>query len=62
MYVNMFFFLSNHSFGMAHSFVDSIGDVDVISDAEVNNIMPILYSATTRTGPLGPKLTNQNVN
>jgi len=22
---------------MAHSFVDSIGDVDVISDAEVNN-------------------------
>lgn len=26
-----------HSFGMAHSFVDSIGDVDVISDAEVNN-------------------------
>ena len=25
----------NHSFGMAHSFVDTIGDVDVISDAEV---------------------------
>ena len=25
-----------YSFGMAHSFVDSIGDVDVISDAEVN--------------------------
>jgi len=35
-------FLSHYSlficsFGMAHSFVDSIGDVDVISDAEVNN-------------------------
>ena len=27
----------HYSFGMAHSFVDSIGDVDVISDAEVNN-------------------------
>lgn len=34
------FFLSNYSFGMAHSFVDSIGDVDVISDAEVNYTKP----------------------
>ena len=33
-------FLSNYSFGMAHSFVDSIGDVDVISDAEVNCVAP----------------------
>ena len=33
-YSNSFFVCS---FGMAHSFIDSIGDVDVISDAEVNN-------------------------
>ena len=31
------------SFGMAHSFVDSIGDVDVISDAEVNIIVCISF-------------------
>ncbi|XP_022805708.1 erythroid differentiation-related factor 1-like [Stylophora pistillata] len=34
------------SFGMAHSFVDTIGDVDVISDAEnIKKLLKIPYSA-----------------
>lgn len=36
------------SFGMAHSFVDSIGDVDVISDAEnIKKLLKIPYSDKT---------------
>jgi len=36
------------SFGMAHSFVDSIGDVDVISDAEnIKKLLKIPYSSVT---------------
>lgn len=36
------------SFGMAHSFVDSIGDVDVISDAEnIKKLLKIPYSVNT---------------
>ena len=35
---------------MAHSFVDSIGDVDVISDAEVNNIKMISAEHASNNG------------